>query len=124
MLRQTDSFSVSARVKNTGSSAADASVILYFDHHPVQTKKVPIGPGQQKEVHFHIRGSDCAPLTSIGIGDLSPLPVRILDPSRPPALDTGMLRQLKAALLLDFDHDNSDILRTPRYTQAGYGSVR
>ena len=126
VLRRTDSFSVSARVKNTGSSTAGASVVLYLDHRPVQTKMVPIEPGRQKEVRFRLRGMDCAPLSLISIGDLPPLPVRILDPSRPPALDPGMLQQLKAALVLDFDQDNSNIIRphgTPKWVTGLFGKA-
>jgi putative alpha-1,2-mannosidase len=104
VLRRTDSFSVSAWVKNTGSTATTAAVKLFVDHRPFQTKRMTIGPGQQKEVRFALTGANCAPLSTIAIGDLPPLTVRILDPSRPPVLDTGLLQQLGAVFYTTISH--------------------
>jgi len=96
VLRRTDSFTVSATIRNTGSTVADTPIILYVDHRPVKTKRISLTPGQQKELRFPLVGANCAQLSTIGIGDLPPIAVRILDPNRPPTSDTSLLQQLGA----------------------------
>jgi putative alpha-1,2-mannosidase len=103
VLLRKDSFTVSARVKNTGSSSAVAPVTLYLNHIPFQIRRIPVQPGQQKEVRFLLAAADCTPLSLIGIGDLPPFPVRILDGTPLPAPDIASLRRLNAALVMDFD---------------------
>jgi putative alpha-1,2-mannosidase len=117
VLRRTDSFSVSARVRNTGSSAADTSIVLYMDRRPVQTKRLVIQPGEQKEVRFPLFGANCAPLFMIGIGDLPPLTVRILDPSHTPAPDSSLLQQLGAIPYTTIIHG------TPKWVKGFFGKA-
>ena len=117
VLRRTDSFTVSARVKNTGSSAADTSIVLYVDHRPVHSKRIVIQPGQQQEVRFPLFGANCAPLSMIGVGDLPPLTIRILDPSLPPAPDSNLLRQLGAIPYTTILHG------TPKWVQGLFGKA-
>jgi hypothetical protein len=100
-----DSFIVSARVKNTGSSSAVAAVTLYLNHSPFKTRRVPVQPGQQKEVRFLMAARDCTPLSLIGIADLTPFPVRILDGTPLPIPDTATLHRLNAALIMNFDEE-------------------
>jgi putative alpha-1,2-mannosidase len=117
VLRRTDSFSVSARVKNIGSTATTAGVTLFIDHHPIQTKRVAIGPGQEKQICFTLAGANCAPLSMIGIGDLAPLTVRILDPNSTPALDTSLLQQLGAIFYATTIHG------TPKWVPGLFGEA-
>ena len=108
VLRRTDSFAVSATVRNTGSSSASAAVTLYLNQRPLQTRRIPLQAGQEKEVRFRLAAADCTPLSLIGIGDLPPLPVRILDRNTPSAPDPALLRRLNAALVLNFDQGPAD----------------
>jgi putative alpha-1,2-mannosidase len=117
VLRRTDSFTVSATIKNTGSTTADTSITLYVDHHPVKTKRISIAPGQQKELRFTLIGANCTPLSTIGIGDLPPIAVRILDPNRPPASDTGLLQQLGAIFYTTVIHG------TPKWVPGLFGKA-
>jgi putative alpha-1,2-mannosidase len=128
VLRRADSFSVSAWVKNTGSTATTAGITLFVDHRPIQTKRMAIGPGRQKEVRFALTGANCAPLSTIGIGDLPPLTVRMLDPGRPPALDTSLLQQLGAVFYTITSHetpDTSTIIShgTPKWVPGLFGKA-
>jgi hypothetical protein len=128
VLQRTDSFSVSARVKNIGSTATTASVTLFVDHHPIQTKRVAIGPGQEKQIRFTLAGANCPPLSMIGIGDLAPLTVRILDPNSTPALDTSLLQQLGAIFYTGIGHgtpdtDNIIIHGTPKWVPGLFGKA-
>jgi putative alpha-1,2-mannosidase len=110
VLLRKDSFIVSARVKNTGSSSAVAAVTLYLNHSPFKTRRVPVQPGQQKEVRFLLAAADCTPLSLIGIGDLTPFPVRILDGTTLPIPDTATLRRLHAALVMNFDEARAGMI--------------
>jgi predicted alpha-1,2-mannosidase len=117
VLLRTDSFTISARVENTGSSIADTSILLYIDHRPSQKKRIVIQPGQQKEVRFKLAGANCAPLTTITIGGLPPLTIRILDPKQPPAPDTSLLQQLGAIFYTTIVHG------TPKWLPGLFGEA-
>ncbi|MHA4810980.1 GH92 family glycosyl hydrolase [Flavitalea flava] len=98
-----DCFTVSAKIKNTGSRKARTSAILYLNHKPFRTKTTTLEPGQEKEVSFPISGNDCTPVSEIAIGDLSPSTVRILEPGMLPSADTTLLHRLGAVMVLNFD---------------------
>ena len=117
VLQRTGSFPVSARVKNTGSAATTAVVKLFVDHHPIQTKRVALSPGQEKEIRFTLAGANCAPLSMIGIGDLPPVAVRILDQNSPPVPDTNLLQQLGAIFY------TTNIHGTPKWVPGLFGEA-
>jgi putative alpha-1,2-mannosidase len=103
VLLRKDSFPVSATVKNTGSSSAFAEVTLYLNHRPFRTRRIAVLPGEEKKVRFLLAGADCTRLSTIGIGNLTPFPVRILDGTTLDTPDTASLHRLRAALVMNFD---------------------
>ncbi len=126
VLGRTDTFSISVKIANTGSTATDTSIVLYVDHHPFQTNYVTIGPGQQKEVRFKLTGATFAPLSLFTIGDLPPLTIRILDPVRPPAADTNLLQQLGAIFYTPITpgaQQNTIVHGTPKWVPGLFGEA-
>lgn len=115
VMRQ-DSFFVGVSVKNTGSTDGATRVVLFVDHRPVQERMVAVGAGEEKQVRFCVAGKDCPSAAIVGINELAPRVVRVVDDAgtgRPTAsregsgrvamADAVLLRRMGALTVLDFD---------------------
>lgn len=99
---ENDSFLVSARIRNTGSSRAGEEVVLMNGSHEWQRRTLVLEPGEEREARFSVCLKTDG-LYTLGIGNMPGEVVRVLKRGAAPVPDTGLLHRLGAALVLNFD---------------------
>jgi len=117
LVHTTDSFFISATVKNRGSAKGIALAKLYINDRESQSRKIMLGAGEEKEIRF-FSSIEKQGLYKVSIDTLKPAIIRILGNEKPGLPDSSFLAQLKAALVLDFDLPSDHVLKD----QSGRGN--
>ncbi|MBN8851384.1 MAG: hypothetical protein BGO55_09220 [Sphingobacteriales bacterium 50-39] len=128
--RPQDSVPVGVMIRNSGSSGGSAPVRLMVDGRTIESRRVFVPSGQEKKAMFMVSGYTLRPLSTIGVNDLPPVTVRLIDDLPLPPFDTAMLKRLGALAMLDFEdlasdrsgHHNDGLIHgTPRWVNGLFG---
>ena len=112
-----DSCILSAKIKNTGGQSGTFPTGLYVDQKRIQLQLIPLQPGEEKEARFIFTPSS-AGSHSISIGNQPAIPIRVLEQHPRQFLDTALLAQLKAVLVLNFEEGPATLVKD----HSGYGN--
>src|SRR5258708_609641 len=105
-----DSCILSARIKNTGGIQGSFPAPLYVGKKEAQRKKITLQPGEEKEVRF-VFSPEAQGIFQVSIGNLPAVPIHVLGPHPHKSLDTVLLSQLKAVLVLNFEEGASALVK-------------
>ncbi len=116
-----DTIPISATVKNMGSYQAETLVRLYSNKVIIQTKKIFLEAGEEKEIKFKIAGDQEA-VVNIGVENLKPVLIQVLNRSVKKTNDYKKLLFLNPKLILDFEEMPSAVI--PDYSgQKNNGNI-
>jgi len=109
MIRIKDSFAISAKVKNIGSSSGVTMAKLYINSKETQSKKIILAAGEEREIKFMASIAKQG-IYQVSIDTIKPAMLRISDSGNPPLPDASFFAQHKVACVLDFDQGPDSIV--------------